>query len=137
MSIKSGPNWGNNSQYERLEQNFRKAKTALRAAASVQHTQAVLGICYGRLPTVDNGVYIRYAGQAFWDFLSGDSELYLKIIEPIGYEARKQNAEFDLRRAALLNRFTDQFYHHYCGADGSIDWKKLVVFNSGNLGMGS
>lgn len=31
----------------------------------------------------------------------------------------------------MINKFTLQFAQKFCLDDGSIDWKKLVCFNSG------
>ena len=133
VSIKSGPNWGNSSQYTALRQAFRKAKSVLGQAHSGVWLQPVLGICYGRTRYSDNGDYIKLTGQSFWYFLSGDPNLYVEIIEPIGFQARRHNEDFGEKRAALINRFTSEFLAEFCSPDGSINWEALVQFNSGNL----
>lgn len=33
--------------------------------------------------------------------------------------------------AQAVNRFTAEFIRDFCNKDGSINWEKLVVFNSG------
>jgi len=38
--------------------------------------------------------YYKYAGQDFWNFISGDDELYREIIKPINEEARARDEEF-------------------------------------------
>ncbi len=133
VSVKSGPNWGNSSQYRALNEAFKRAIAVQRQRRTGIHLQAVLGICYGKTRTTDNGLYLKYTGQAFWHFLSGDRDLYLEIIEPIGYEARRHNEDFAEKRSALINRFTLEFIQGYCDEQGNVDWAKLVRFNSGNM----
>ena len=133
VSVKSGPSWGNSSQYQALESNFRRAVTVQRQNKQTVGIQPVLGICYGNTRTADKGLYIKYTGQAFWCFLSGDPNLYIDIIEPIGHEARKHNNAFKQEKARLVNRFTAEFLHLFCTEDGTVDWPKLIKFNSGNL----
>lgn len=133
VAIKSGPNWGNSSQYRRLESDFKAATIVQRQSHRAVHIRAVLGICYGRLPTKDTGVYTRIAGQNFWHFLSGDEDLYIEIIEPIGYEAKRHNEDFEAPRCAIKNRLVSEFVARFCTPDYFIDWPKLVAFNSGNL----
>jgi len=38
--------------------------------------------------------YYKLCGQAFWDFISGDSDLYKSIIEPLGHKAKEKNDIF-------------------------------------------
>ena len=133
VSIKSGPNWGNSSQKKRLEDNFKTARRVQQQGRAAKQIQPVLGICYGRTRDANTGVYLKLVGQSFWYFISEDRELYLEIIEPIGFRAREHNEAFMKRRAALENRFTARFIQTYCHSDGTIDWHKLVAFNSENL----
>jgi len=134
VAIKSGPNWGNSSQYAKLEDNFKKAVAVQRQSHRVAHVQPVLGICYGKSPAfTDKGTYWKIIGQRFWHFLSGDENLYVDIIEPIGYEAERRNADFEDRRADIQKKLTAEFMARFCNADSTINWHKLVAFNSGNL----
>jgi hypothetical protein len=71
--------------------------------------------------------------QNFWHLISGEANLYVDIVEPIGYEARRHNDSFNEKRAALQNRLVLEFTEQFCRPDGQIDWPKLVQFNSGNL----
>jgi len=134
VAIKSGPNWGNSSQYAKLEDNFKKAVAVQRQSHRVAHVQPVLGICYGKSPAfTDKGTYWKIIGQRFWYFLSGDENLYVDIVEPIGYEAERRNADFEDRRAEIQKRLTAEFMARFCNEDSTINWHKLVAFNSGNL----
>jgi len=133
VSIKSGPNWGNSSQHRALEASFRKALQVQSQRSGGPVPEAVLGICYGKTRSTHNGLYHKYTGQAFWEFISGDRDLYIHIIEPIGHDARRHNDEFAKQRGALINRFSLEFIGDFCDSDGSVDWDRLVRFNSGNL----
>ena len=76
---------------------------------------------------------MKLCGERFWEFISGVPGLYIEIIEPLGHRAQERNAEFALEYAKILNRFTIEFSLEFCAANYSIDWGKLVRFNSGNL----
>ncbi|MCU0513570.1 MAG: cytosolic protein [Anaerolineae bacterium] len=132
VSVKSGWNWGNSSQYQSLEQNFKAAVRVQRQTRSAP-IQSVLGMCYGHHAAVDTGFYLKLCGQRFWHFVSGDPRLYVDLIEPIGHEARSHNDRFAADRAALENRLMQTFIAEFCFADGRIDWERLVRFNSGNM----
>lgn len=130
VSIKSGPNWGNSQQIARMIDNFRKAKRILGMSGKV-HIIAVDGCCYGKDNSPDKGNYLKLCGQRFWELISGDADLYTKIIEPLGYKAKQKNEKFLKEYAKVINKFTIGFGKEYCGADGAILWHKLVKFNSG------
>ncbi len=78
ITIKSGPNWGNSSQINKMEDNFRKAKRILRTSNSKLQIIAVNGCCYGREDNTDKGNYLKYCGQKFWEFISGNEIYTLK-----------------------------------------------------------
>ena len=88
VSIKSGPNWGNSSQIAKLRDNFGKAKRILRTNISSTNVVAVNGCCYGKDRKPDTGDYLKLCGQQFWEFISGDEDLYTDIIEPLGNQAK-------------------------------------------------
>jgi hypothetical protein len=132
VSIKSGTNWGNSSQQDKLEQDLKTAVARLKQSRQSLNIQPVLGICYGKTRTSFIRGYMKVVGQNFWYLISEDANLYTTIIEPIGYRAKEHNDAFTLEKARLTNRFTKQFIDVYCLEDGSIDWVKLVEFNSKN-----
>jgi hypothetical protein len=132
LTIKSGPNWGNSSQIGKLLADFRTAKKTLRTSNSQLSVVAVNGCCYGRDNNPDKGEYFKYCGQRFWEFISGDPELYIKIIEPLGHKAKERNDEFIQSYARMINMFTKEFSNEFCKDNGEIDWAKLVRFNSAN-----
>lgn len=88
------------------------------------------GCCYGRTNNQDRGDYFKFSGQKFWEFISGDADLYLKIIAPLGHQAKERNDDFILSYSKMINKFTKEFANIFCKSDGSIDWEKLVLFNS-------
>ena len=130
VNIKSGPNWGNSSQITKMISDFKTAKRTLRTSNSGINIVAVNGCCYGRNNRSDKGDYMKYCGQTFWKFISGDTDLYTEIIEPIGHKAKEKNGEFLNSYSKMINKFTRDFSNDFCDSDGAIDWKKLVTFNS-------
>jgi hypothetical protein len=130
VSIKSGPNWGNSSQIKKMRQNFRRAKIVLRQNGAVKNVVAVNGCCYGRDNKPDKGDYFKFCGEKFWTLISGDANLYIDLIEPLGHKAKLRNDEFQIEYDKATNRFTKLFIEEYCLPDGSIDWGKIVRLNS-------
>lgn len=131
VSIKSGPNWANGSQLKKLKLDFISAKKTLRTSNSQLNVVAVNGCCYGKNKKTDKGEYFKYCGQEFWTFISDEPTLYTDLIIPIGYKAKEQNDIFVVSYSKMLNRFTSEFINDFCNTDGSINWDKLVKFNSG------
>lgn len=131
VSIKSGPNWGNSSQIEKMKTDFKTAQRTLRTSNSQLTIQAINGCCYGQDKHPDKGDYFKYCGQDFWDFISNNKNLYTDIIEPLSTQAKERNEDFQESYAAMLNKFTQEFIIDFCNEDGSINWIKLVKFNSG------
>ncbi|HOF61903.1 MAG TPA: PmeII family type II restriction endonuclease [Candidatus Latescibacteria bacterium] len=131
VSIKSGPNWGNSRQVAKMKDDFRKAKRILGTNAAGPAVVAVNGCCYGKDDRPDKGDYLKLCGQRFWEFISGDGNLYTEIIEPLGHKAEEKNRVFLIEYAKIINRFTREFSNEFCAPDGSILWRKLVQYNSG------
>lgn len=130
VAIKSGPNWGNSSQIAKMRSDFKTASKTLRTSNSKLQIVAINGCCYGRDNNPDKGDYFKYCGQRFWEFISGEANLYTEIIEPLGHKAKEKNAEFLESYAKMINRFTNEFFNDFCKKSGDIDWEKLVRFNS-------
>ena len=129
VTIKSGPRWGNNDQIKKMRDNFKKAKTRLRTSSSNLQIVTINGCCYGRDNRPDKGVYFKYCGQKFWEFISGNENLYVEIIEPLGHKAKEKNETFLEAYSQIINKFTLEFSQKFC-IDGKIDWNTLVKFNS-------
>lgn len=135
VSVKSGWNWGNSSQQNKLEQDLKNAVARLKQSKRGANVQPVLGICYGKTRTSYLRGYLKVVGQNFWYLISENKYLYTDIIEPIGYRAKEHNENFMLERGRLINLLTAQFIERFCDPSGAIDWQKLVEFNSGNFDL--
>ncbi len=133
VSVKSGTSWGNSSQQRRLEEDLRNAVVRVKQSSRAANVQPVLGICYGKTRTTYLRGYLKVVGQSFWYLISENKDLYTDIIEPIGYRAKEHNEVFLGEKGRVVNRFTKQFIDRFCDDSGSIDWVKLVQFNSGNF----
>lgn len=127
VSIKSGPNWGNSSQIKKMREHFKQAR---KIYGQQKHLVAVNGCCYGRDSTPEKGDYQKICGQSFWELVSGDTNMYQEIIEPLGHQARHRNEEFSEAYTKVINRFSASFINEFCVDDGAIDWPKLVAYNS-------
>lgn len=131
VNIKSGPNWGNSSQISKMKSDFKTAQRTLRTSNSNLMVISINGCCYGIDNRPDKGDYFKYCGQEFWEFVSGNSDLYTEIIEPLGHKSKERNDEFMESYANMINKFTRDFIKDFCKSNGEIDWIKLVEFNSG------
>lgn len=129
VAVKSGPNWGNSSQIKKMVDNFKKAKRILGSNTSKVNIVAVNGCCYGKDNHPEKGDYLKLCGQSFWEFVSGNPDFYIEIIEPLGHKAKEKNEQFLKFYAKIINKFTFEFGHDFC-KNGEIDWQKLVQFNS-------
>lgn len=132
VAIKSGPNWGNSSQIRKMIDDFKKAIRTLRTSNSNLQVIAVNGCCYGKERNSYKDGYYKYCGDKFWEFISGNPNLYLDIIEPLGHMARTRNEEFNESYSALLNKLTLDFSSRFCDESGRINWNNIVRFNSEN-----
>jgi hypothetical protein len=116
-----------------MKDDFKKAKRILGTNTKGTRVVAVNGCCYGKDDKPDKGEYLKLCGQRFWEFISGDENLYTDIIEPLGHNAKEKNEQFQQEYAKVINKFTLEFSQEYCAPDGSILWSKLVQFNSGKV----
>lgn len=136
VGIKSGTNWGNSDQINRMRDNFKAARRILSKRGVTCKIVAVNGCIYGR----DNNPlkthadrekrYYKYAGQAFWEFISGDDNLYREIIAPIDREARLKDETFKKAYAAKVNEMTQDFTNNFMTPENQIDWLKLIDYVS-------
>lgn len=130
VTIKSGPNWANSRQLAEMKESFKTAKKTLRTSNSKMQIVAVNGCCYGRDKRPDKGDYYKFCGQKFWEFISGDKNLYTELIEPLGHKAKERNDDFIKSYSQMLNVFTKEFTNDFCDKNGAITWDKLVKLNS-------
>lgn len=101
----------------------------LKSTKNSKEVVAINGCCYGKVYKEMEG-YIKICGQKFWELISGDENLYINIIGPLGYEAKKKNDNFNELYSQIINKFTSEFIADFCKENGKIDWEKLVKLNS-------
>ncbi|WP_242046393.1 MULTISPECIES: PmeII family type II restriction endonuclease [Calothrix] len=136
VGIKSGTNWGNSAQISKMKDNFKKAKQLLIKQGITSNIVAINGCMYGKdsnplkedLKDPDK-TYFKYAGQEFWEFISGDANLYQEMIVPIGEEAKKKDEIFQSTLNAKVNEMTFEFIQYFT-INGHIDWIRLVDYVS-------
>lgn len=135
VGIKSGPNWGNSDQVSIMRRNFKKAKILMKAGAGKKDLVSVNGCMYGK-DNVPHKVskdpdlsYYKICGQAFWELVSGDDQLYKKLIQPLDKEAKKRDEEFKKLYVNKINEMTkdvvDLFY-----TKSNLDWDKIIEYVS-------
>lgn len=113
-----------------MKTDFSTAKKTLRTSNSKMHIIAVNGCCYGRDNKPDKGDYYKFCGQRFWEFISGETNLYTELIEPLGHKAKERNDDFMKSYSQMINKFTKEFTTDFCDNNGAINWNKLVKLNS-------
>lgn len=132
IAVKSGPPVFNADSKRRQEQNF---MAALKLAQQTKaRYEAYIGYCYGKKKDSGRGkpkMYQELAGKNFWWKLTGDENFYIKLIEYMGDLPEKYVARFQESYMKASNRLVREFSNNFCMEDGSIDWEKLVRFNSG------
>lgn len=133
IAVKSGPSVFNADSKKKQEQNF-VAASKLAQQARARYV-ALIGYSYGKKKTSGKGVpkfYQELAGKEFWTELTGDPEFYKKIISYMGTMPEQYVAAYQESYNKAANRLIREFSIAFCTEDGSIDWEKLVEFNSGD-----
>lgn len=135
VGIKSGPNWGNADQINTMKKNLRLAKKIIRLETKISNLVSVNGCIYGR----DNKPhkvnknpelsYYKICGQAFWELISGDDQLYKKIIQPLDKEARKRDEVFKELYVKKINEMTKDVVDLFYTKD-DLDWEKIIDYVS-------
>lgn len=132
IAVKSGTSVFNADSRKRQEQNFLAANKLAQQAK--KRFVPIIGYGYGRKKISTRGVpkfYQELAGQDFWAELTGDREFYIKLIQFMDGLPEQYIKEFDDAYQRAANRLVKEFTQNFCVDDGSIDWEKLVTFNSG------
>ncbi|GIV14967.1 MAG: hypothetical protein KatS3mg022_0402 [Armatimonadota bacterium] len=135
ISVKSGPNIFNSSQVRKMNEQFdslrRRLDQYLRQAR--KHFVPVLGAAYGKkdLPPNRSRFYRHIAGQAFWEELTGDPDFYLKLIRLMKDYPEEHRKRFELELNKATNRFVRDLLNEFAETDGTLNWEKLVEYNSG------
>jgi hypothetical protein len=132
IALKSGPNPFNASQARKQNQDFLSLRARLRKLK--KDFDAVLGHAYGTKQTVSkNRIYRSCSGQKLWEEITGDPDFYLKLIRLMDdKDIAEHRAEFEQEYEKAVNRYLGEFIPDFCRPDGSIDWEKLLGYNSGD-----
>ncbi len=135
IAVKSGPNIFNSSQTARMNDEFQELHNRLRQRLSQlgKHFDPILGSSYGRknAPPTKQRRYRMLSGQLFWQEITGDPDFYLKLIRLMRDYPEQQRKIYQEEWAKAVNRFTRDLLSEFANEDGSLDWDKIVRFNSG------
>ncbi|ANU18970.1 hypothetical protein BBI15_01370 [Planococcus plakortidis] len=129
IAVKSGTSVFNASSRKKQIENFGSLRSRLAKRQLV--FEPIIGYGYGRKQSIDKNGVRELAGQVFWERMTGDPEFYIKIIHLIGDKPQKHLPVYKSAFDAAVNRFTGEFINDFCNKDGTINWEKLVAFNSG------
>lgn len=130
IAVKSGVNVFNAASKKKQGENFaslnkRLSKLALRF-------DPVVGYCYGRKKQTDRSkaTFREVAGQEFWKMLTGDELYYIKIARCMLDTPIEHRPEFQKAFDEAKNRFVLEFLKEFSNDSGSINWDKLIAYNS-------
>lgn len=131
IAVKSGVNVFNADSKKKQGENF--ATLSKRLHKLSLHFDPVVGYCYGRKKqSARSKVNFReLAGQAFWALLTNEQDFYLRIVQLMGAKPVEHRPEFQLAFDEAKNRFSREFLLDFSNENGSINWDKLLEFNSG------
>lgn len=133
IAVKSGTSVFNADSRKKQEQNFMAAGKLAQQAK--KRFVPIIGYGYGKKHPSNRGLpkfYVELAGKAFWTELTGDETFYIKLIRFMDKLPKQYTEDFDASYQRAANRLVREFTQEFCFEDGSIDWEKLVTFNSGD-----
>lgn len=133
VSIKSGPNWCNSQSLAELKKDFVAAVRVFNTSRSHKvPTRCIEGCCYGKASrTYNDSTHEKLCGEDFWTFISGESSMYVDLIEPLGAEAKGKNDLYDKEYQKMITKFTCEFATKYCDSQsGLIKWDEIVKLAS-------
>lgn len=132
VAVKSGPSVFNAQSKRRQLQDFKTLENRIRKLR--KQFDPVIGYCYGKKKQQkkSDANYRELAGQTFWKEITGEQDFYLKIVRLMEKKPQEHLPEYKKQFGAAVNRFTKEFIDEFCLTDGTINWEKLVQFNSGN-----
>ena len=135
VGIKSGPNWGNSDQVNIMRKNFKKAKVLIRSESGKKNLLTINGCIYGK-DNVPHKVnkdpdlsYYKICGQAFWELISGDNQLYKKLIQPLDKEVKKRDEIFKKLYVKKINEMTKDIVVLFY-TKNNLDWDKIIEYVS-------
>jgi hypothetical protein len=131
IAVKSGINVFNSDSKKKQGDNFESLRKRLQKLK--RHFDPVVGYCYGRKQQRSNSKakFRELAGHAFWTLLTGEPDFYLRVVGLMKQKPLEHKPKFQEEFDKAKNRFTKEFLEIFSTPDGSINWDKLVEFNSG------
>ena len=118
-----------------MKKNFKKAKQIIRGEFGKKEIIAINGCMYGK-DNVPHKVskdpdlsYYKLCGQAFWELVSSDEELYKKLIQPLDKEAKKRDEVFKELYTKKINEMTKDVVDLFYKGD-NLDWDKIIEYVS-------
>lgn len=131
IAVKSGVNVFNADSKKKQGENFSALNKRLLKLALF--FDPVVGYCYGRKQqsTKSKVNFRELAGQAFWELITKENDFYLRIVRLMGEKPIEHRPVFQKSFDQAKNRFVKEFLIDFSNEDGSIDWDKLLEFNSG------
>lgn len=133
IAVKSGPNVFNADSKKRQEENFVAASKLAKQGHYMY--DAIIGYSYGKKRSTGRGkpkIYRELAGQDFWFELTGDKDFYQKIIKFMGDLPEQNLKKYQISYDRAKNRLLKPFMRDFCNDDGTINWDRLVRYNSGS-----
>ena len=135
IAVKSGTSIFNADSLKKQGENFIEAQRTLRTSGGRIGFEAIIGYAYGTKTETGRGkakIYEEIAGEEFWEAITGDKEFYTKIIYYMDTLPEKYIDSYKKSYDKASNRLVREFSIEFCNPDGSIDWEKIVDYNSGS-----
>ena len=131
IAVKSGTNVFNAQSKGKQAHDFRTLRRRLQK--ETQRFDPIVGYCYGRKKQRANSLseFQEVAGQATWELLTGESDFYLRVMRLIKDKPAEHRSVFQEEFDKAKNRFARDLLQDFSAPDGSIDWDKLAIYNSG------
>lgn len=136
VGVKSGPNWGNSDQVNIMRRNLEKAKRQFKNKVNNKEIFKVNGCMYGKddqpykKDKKNPGLsYYKICGQKFWELISGDDQLYKRIVQPLDKEAKKRDETFKTLYNKKMNELTKDLINSFC-RNNLIDWNRIIDYVS-------
>lgn len=135
VAVKSGTSIFNADSMKKQGENFAEAQRTLRTSGGRTGFEAIVGYAYGTKTESGRGkakIYEEVAGEEFWETITGDKNFYTKIISFMDTLPEKYIDDYKESYARASNRLVRDFSVEFCNPDGTINWEKLVDYNSGS-----
>ncbi len=109
MALKSGQNWSNANSAAAQSKHLLQAKRII-AQNDPSHIKTGVACCYGRSRTSNGSKLadIKISGQNFWYLISGDKDLYKKLLHEMNQGAAEFEHKLENKRQETYNRLLNE-----------------------------